>query len=93
MRANDGAELWSVALAEFANAEKRRNAIVYSGPMMVGERLLIATSDGQLLSFDPSTGAPLGQSSVGGGGTMVQPAVTNGTVLVLAQNGTLYAFQ
>ena len=93
LRASDGAELWSVALAEFANAEKRRNAIVYSGPMMVGERLLIATSDGQLLSFDPSTGAALGQSSIGGGGTMVQPAVTNGTVLVLAQNGTLYAFQ
>lgn len=91
--ADDGAEVWSISLGEFQNEKKRRNAIVYSGPMMVGGRLLIASSDGLLRNFDPSTGAALGQTAIGGGGTSVQPAIANGLVLVLAKNGTLYAFQ
>ena len=93
LRADDGAEIWSVALGEFENPEKRRTAIVHSGPMLVGGRLLIASSDGLMRSLDPTTGQSLGQTAIGGGGTTVQPAVTNGVVLVLAKNGTLYAFQ
>lgn len=93
LRADDGAELFSVALPEFGNPDKRRNAIVHSGPLLVGGQLLIASSDGVLRSFDPTSGQPLGETSIGGGGTTVQPAVANGMVLVLAKNGTLYAFQ
>ncbi len=93
LRADDGAEFWTVDLAEFENPEKRRDAITYSGPMLVGGRILLASSDGFLRSFDPTSGEALGQTTIGGGGTAVQPAVANGQVLVLAENGTLYAFQ
>lgn len=93
LRAEDGAEIYSVALPQFGNPDKRRNAIAYTGPVLVGGRLLIAGSDGRLRSFDPSTGEALGETAIAGGGSAVQPAVAGGRVYVLAKNGTLYAFQ
>ena len=93
LRAGDGAEVWSVALPEFENAERLRGAYLHSGPVLVGGRLLVASSDGLIRSFDPDTGEALGTVSIGGDGAAAQPAVANGRVYVVTRNGTLVALQ
>ena len=93
LRASDGSLYWSVQLPEFSNAEKRRGAHLHSGPVLAGGRIIVASSDGAMRSFDPSTGAALGETPIGGGGAAAQPAVAGGRVYVLSRNGTLFAFQ
>lgn len=91
--ANDGSQLWSVQLPQFEDEEDRRGAYLHSGPVMVGGRLLVASSDGALRSFDPTTGAELGITPIGGGGAAAQPALAGGRLFVVSRDGTLFAFQ
>lgn len=92
LRASDGAEYWSVQLPKFGNPEKRRDAFVHSGPVLVGGRIIVTSGDGVMRSFDPSSGTPLGSTAVPGGAA-AQPAVAGGRVYVLTKRGTLSAFQ
>lgn len=93
LRASDGSLYWSVQLPEFSDAKKRRGAHLHSGPVLAGGRVIVASSDGVMRSFDPSTGAALGETAIGGGGAAAQPAVAGGRVYVISRNGTLFAFQ
>lgn len=91
--ASDGSQLWSVQLPEYEDAEDRKGAYLHSGPVMVGGRLLVASGDGALRSFDPTTGAELGTTPIGGGGAAAQPALAGGRLFVVSRDGTLFAFQ
>jgi len=60
---------------------------------MIGGRLLVASSDGLMRSFDPTTGEELGSTPIGGGGAAAQPAIAQGTLFVVSRDGTLFAFK
>lgn len=91
--ASAGAELWSVQLPQYPDPEKRKSTYLHTGPIMVGGRLLVASGDGNIRSFDPRTGEELGSSPIGGGGAAAQPAVAQGTLFVVSRDGTLFAFK
>lgn len=91
--ATDGGELWSVQLPQYPDAEKRKSTYLHTSPVMVGGRLLVASGDGGLRSFDPTTGEELGNTPIGGGGATAQPAIAQGTLFVVSRDGTLFAFK
>ncbi len=91
--ARDGSELWSIDLPQYEDPEKRRSAFLHTSPVMMGGRLLVASGDGLLRSFDPTTGDELSATALGGGGAAAQPAITNGHLYILARDGTLFAFK
>lgn len=91
--AASGAELWSMALPGYIKQGKRqREAHVHYGPVLAGNRLIVAGSDGQIRSFNASTGAALGSVSIAGGAAS-QPAIVNGTMYILSGNGQIQAFK
>ncbi len=90
--AETGEVVWRQPLPEWSRPDKRRDAIPHFGPVLASGRLLIASGDGKLRSFDPATGAP-GPSVDIPGGAASAPAIANGVLYVLSQTGDLHAFQ
>ncbi|HUS54298.1 MAG TPA: PQQ-binding-like beta-propeller repeat protein [Thermohalobaculum sp.] len=88
----DGRTLWSTQMPAYRDQKDLENPISYSGPVLVDGRLLLTDSLGNLQSFDAMTGAA-GPGVKIGGGSVTGPVVANGTVYVLSDNGTLYAFR
>lgn len=92
-RAN-GARIWAVPLPEFVDARVKKQEQVWAhyGPVLAGGRLVVASSDGVLRSFDPASGALVGQAAIPGGAATA-PAVAGGTLYVTSRDGTLLAFR
>jgi outer membrane protein assembly factor BamB len=90
--ARDGRTLWASQMPAYKDQKDLDNPISYSGPVLVDGRLLLTDSLGNLLSFDALTGAA-GPGVRIDGGSVTGPVVANGTVYVLSDNGTLYAFR
>ncbi len=88
----DGRTLWLNQMPAYEKPDKFKNPISYSGPVLVGGRLLLTDNLGNLLAFDAASGAAQPGARVDGG-SLTGPVVANGTVYVLADNGTLYAFR
>ncbi|MFZ3583851.1 PQQ-binding-like beta-propeller repeat protein [Loktanella sp. DJP18] len=92
----DGSVIWRVALPDFVETGSflRKGRTVYShfGPIMAGNRLIVASSDGQLRSFDPTSGALVGSVALPGGAAST-PAIANGILYVVNKNGQLLAFR
>ncbi|KAB7616235.1 PQQ-binding-like beta-propeller repeat protein [Amylibacter sp. SFDW26] len=93
LRAADGLEMWAVPLPGYLkDGKRRREANVHYGPVLAGNRLVVAGSDGQIRSFNASTGAALGNVQIPGGAAS-QPAIVSGTMYILSGNGQLHAFK
>jgi outer membrane protein assembly factor BamB len=90
--ARDGRTLWFSQMPSYEDPEDFEDPISYSGPVLVGGRLLLTDSLGNLLSFDAASGAAQAGARVEGG-SLTGPVVADGTVYVLSDNGTLYAFR
>lgn len=94
MRVNpaDGAVVWRRRLPEFRRPDRRRDAIPHYGPLLAGGRLVVASGDGLLRSFDPRTGALVATAEIPGGAA-AQPAIAGGVLYVVSRDGRLHAFQ
>ena len=94
--AEDGSVIWRVALPDFVETgsflRKGRTVYAHYGPVLAGNRLIVASSDGQLRSFDPISGALIGSVALPGGAASA-PAVANGVLYVVSKTGQLLAFR
>lgn len=66
--------------------------ITWSGPLLVGDRLLLAGSNGELLAMSPYNGEILGRLDVGAP-ILQAPVVADGTVYVLTEEAELLAYR
>lgn len=91
-----GEPIWRVALPDFVKTgsflRKGRTVYAHFGPIMAGNRLVVASSDGQLRSFDPTFGDLVGRVALPGGAAS-SPAIANGVLYVVNKNGQLLAFR
>ena len=92
LSARDGRTIWATQLPEFKDEKDREHVIYYSGPVLVSGRVLVTDSAGNLRSFDALSGTE-GTGARVDGGSLTGPVVANGTVYVLSDKGTLYAFR
>ncbi|WP_340108568.1 PQQ-binding-like beta-propeller repeat protein [Pikeienuella sp. HZG-20] len=92
LSALDGSTMWSTPLPEYRDPEDREGAIGYGGPVLAGGRLILTSTEGEVLSFDPMTGAAKGAVSISGLAGL-GPVVAGGTVYVLSQSGELVALR
>lgn len=83
---------WIFQLPPFEDMEDREDPIGWAGPVLAGDRLVVAGSTGELRTLSPYTGEALGRVSVGGP-VLLPPIVADGTLLVLRDDGTLIAFR
>ncbi len=83
---------WINSLPEFRRAKKKQGQIDYHGPILAGNRLIVASSGGSLINLDPGTGNFQNQTSVGAR-ISVSPVVAGSTLYVLDDNGRLHAYR
>lgn len=88
----DGRVRWVHQLPPYEDMEDRKDPIQYSGPVLVGDRLLIGSSDGFVYAISPYTGKLLGRIEIGSP-VFVPPVVADGTVYILSNDGTLHAYR
>ncbi|QIE54535.1 PQQ-binding-like beta-propeller repeat protein [Pikeienuella piscinae] len=88
----DGSTMWTTPLQEYRDQEDRTDAITYGGPVLAGGRLLVTSSEGEILTFDPLTGASTGSTPVSGL-VGLGPVVAGGVVYVITDAGELVALR
>lgn len=87
-----GRILWVLELASWENPEKRSGRIVWAGPTLASDRLIVTGSHGVALSVSPYTGEVLGRVNLPHGISLA-PAVADGTLYFLTDDADLIAFR
>ena len=92
--AGSGERIWAVDLPGFTDARARKFSGIYThfGPVLAGGRVVTASSDGALRSFDPTSGALVATTAIPGGAAS-GPALAQGMLFVVSAQGQLLAFR
>lgn len=88
----DGRVVWVRNLPEFENERRRRGRLVWTGPLVASNRLIVTSSDGRVLALSPQTGETLAELRIGDP-IYVEPIAVNGRILVLTDSGRLVAIR
>lgn len=89
---NDGRVYWVKTLPAYENEKKQEDPILWVGPVVAGDRLIVAGSTGRLLSVSPYDGSIIGREQLRRG-TSVSPIVAEETLYVLQNDATLVAYR
>lgn len=92
--AQTGTRIWGTKLPFFVREDRRRRVeiVAHYGPVVAGGRVIVASNDGLVRSFDPVSGDLTGTASIPGGAT-TNPVIAGGTLYVVARNGVLHALR
>jgi len=83
---------WMTQLQRFRDVKDKKGPISWSGPILAGDRLLLANSLGQVTNVSPLDGAV--QSTVATGAPItLAPIVAGNTLYILHDNGQLTAWR
>ena len=88
----DGRIKWVTQLPAFEDPEDREDPIIWTGPLLVNNRLLLFSSDGRGVSLLPSTGQVANQIGIPGG-TFIAPIMANGILYILTNEAELVALR
>lgn len=92
LTARDGLVRWASPIGLYENAEKRKGRISWAGPVLAGDRLIVAGSTGKVLSLSPYSGDILGQEKLPGG-TSTAPAVAEKALFFLTDSAKLISLR
>ena len=87
-----GTILWVRPLPRYADPEDREDRLLWTGPTLVGDRLIVAGSDGSVLSISPYDGRYLGAYNAGGA-VRLSPVVADRTLFILTDAADLIALR
>lgn len=92
--ARDGSAIWAVDLPLYTTSRVRRRLAIYPqhGPVLAGGKLWVASGDGVLRGFDPTSGAIVAEIPIPGGAASA-PIVAGGEMYVLNRDGQLLAYR
>ncbi len=88
----DGRVAWVTDLPRFENPDKQKDAITWYGPLLAGDRLIVAGTNKQALAISPYTGEILGQQDLSAAASL-GPVLAAGTVFIVSDDGTLLALR
>lgn len=83
---------WLTQLRQFRKAKKRKDPIFWVGPILAGNRLWVANSQGELASADVMTGTLTSFTKLNDPVSLA-PVVANQTLYVLDDGGRISAFR
>jgi len=92
LRRGDGRIRWVSELPRYEDPEDREGPILWSGPVLAGDRLVVASSDGEAFSISPYSGELLGSQSLPDG-VRVSPIVARETLYLLTTDAELIALR
>lgn len=89
---SNGKIRWIAQLEGFRNVKKKKDKISWTGPVLAGDRLIVASSDGKLVNVDPKTGA-VQSTTKAGGPIILPPLVANNTLYTISDSGRITAWR
>jgi len=92
MNRGDGRVRWTASLPVFEDPQGKRDPIVWTGPLLVSNFLVLVASDGKAMLLSPFTGQKLGETAIPDG-TFIPPIVANGMMYVLTNEAQLVALR
>lgn len=89
-----GDRIWGAELPYFTKQKERRRKSVFAnfGPLMAGNRLWVASSDGVMRGFNPEDGTLVASVELPGGAA-TRPVVVGGVLYVVTTKGQLLALR
>ncbi|MEG3618891.1 PQQ-binding-like beta-propeller repeat protein [Magnetovibrio sp. PR-2] len=87
-----GRIMWVTTLPRWEDPEDREGVITWTGPLLVSNRLIVASSNGVAVAISPYSGNILGSEDMPDG-VSVPPVVAGQTVYFLADDATLAAYR
>lgn len=89
---SNGKVRWISQLPRYHKGKAKNGPISWEGPILAGDRLILVSSEGQLLNVNALDGT-IGSSAKIGAPVFVQPAVAGSTLYILDNKGELSAWR
>ena len=83
---------WSTQLARYRVEKKKKDPINWVGPVLAGDRLIVASSEGRLVNVSPTDGKVQSETKAGGA-VLLPPIVADNTLYILDNDGRLTAWR
>jgi outer membrane protein assembly factor BamB len=83
---------WVSTLPRWKDPEDRKDPIIWTGPILVSDRLIVGGSNGRALALSPYSGRILGFEEMPDG-VSVAPVVAGGSVFFLSDDAELTAYR
>jgi hypothetical protein len=88
IHSNDGSIQWIKQLPKFKNEKSEKGKVIVAGPVLAGEKLIVVTSNGNLLFISPYDGSVIEERKVSSGINLL-PVVVGNQIYLLSNNGIL----
>ncbi|MSO98292.1 MAG: pyrrolo-quinoline quinone [Rhodospirillaceae bacterium] len=87
-----GRILWVTQLPRFEDEEDKDGRIVWAGPVVASDRVIVVGSNEEALSLSPYSGAVIGRLELDAAATL-PPVLANSTMYLLNDDGDLAAYR
>lgn len=92
LSADDGGIRWVTQMPKFEDPEDNEGRLTWVGPVVAGERVIVANNEGQVAFYSPFDGSPVGGFELDDG-IAAAPIVVDGTLLFVTDGGELIAYR
>lgn len=92
IKAGTGQVVWVKELERFSNEKKQTGRITYAGPVIASNRILVASSKGELIALDPQTGDETDRLKLGDP-VYIEPIAVQDKLIVLTDDARLIAIR
>lgn len=83
---------WATALQRYRKEKSKNGPVSWSGPVLAGDRLILASSEGEMISVGAGDGNVQSTTKIGAP-VFLSPVVANSTLYILDNSGKLTAFR
>ncbi|MFN3232630.1 MAG: PQQ-binding-like beta-propeller repeat protein [Alphaproteobacteria bacterium] len=90
---SNGRIRWISELERWKNNKRTKGVVVWSGPVLAGDRLLLVSNIGLITALSPYTGEFLGAVELPDEKNYLPPVIANGTLYLLSDQGELVAMR
>lgn len=91
VEAKTGRLIWVTQLQIWDDEEEKEGRVVWAGPILASDRLILGNSLGYLVSLSPYTGEVLGKLEISDGVT-ISPSVAGGSMFFVTNDADLVAY-
>ncbi len=88
----EGKVRWAHQLPQYGNPDRKRYPILWSGPVLVSNKLILVSNDGYAQALSPYDGRLLARMEISGG-TNIAPVVADGTLYVYTRDAEIVALR